>query len=88
MLALSLIALGELVLIGLLVVTTLRTSSLWAERLAKREDEWTLERAELLNRIQRPEMLPTRTTPREPQEPPKDAEALSHIGLAAPYREE
>jgi hypothetical protein len=55
--------------------------------LTKREEAWAAERAELLNRIQRPEWMPPRTTPRTVQKPPDHA-AYAQIGsLTATARE-
>jgi hypothetical protein len=46
---------------------------------------WQAERSELINRIQRPDVLPTRPRrePREPREP-KDTVELARVGTVVP----
>jgi hypothetical protein len=48
--------------------------------LASREAAWTLERRELLNRIQRPDLAPITELPRREPKPPQDASQFARVG--------
>jgi hypothetical protein len=58
-----------------LVVVVMRFTQL-AER---REQAWSQERSELLNRIQRPELIPVKTTSHEPR-PVRERDGLHKVG--------
>jgi hypothetical protein len=48
-------------------------------------EDWALERRELLNRIQHPQLVPqTRVASPVPHEQPRDAAILAHIGQIVP----
>lgn len=69
------IVLQSVVFVICLVVVVLRFTQL-AER---RERAWSQERSELLNRIQRPELIPIKATPQEPR-PVRERDGLHKVG--------
>jgi hypothetical protein len=45
----------------------------------RRERAWSQERSELLNRIQRPELIPVKATPQKPR-PVREPDGLHKVG--------
>ena len=72
-------ALAVLVILALVAALVLRERD-HDKATRAREATWTAERHQLLNRIQRPELLPTMTPPPSKVRPAKDAREMARVG--------
>lgn len=79
----KLLALAELVVIAYLVWHVVRENVRDAKRTAELARLHAEERRELLNRIQRPELLPTMKGPAARVTPAKDAREMARVGAVA-----
>jgi hypothetical protein len=84
------LAAGELLLIAALVWFIAHRENQHAKTLLELMAAQDAERAGLLNRIQRPDLLPTPRSsgPVEPRDPPPDLAKYRKVGTVRPLRDE